>query len=195
MSLYDVLHREAEKEGAHGFVSTTVLKKIVTKREVQQYFEDSENAIDTSRDKFTEFFSSKALKLFAVFLFANLPQHLHELCRTQTTDEILPIGPDSRLPIENEDDIRVLRRSQWILAPFWNTAVHLEPPDDVEVKDLFKKVEPQPSGIDSSSFGKLEQVEIADGHVEGWPPGQVMGFADVQRSILTRGSCSQRKQS
>ncbi|USP79461.1 hypothetical protein yc1106_06735 [Curvularia clavata] len=178
MSLYEVLRREAER-GAHGFVSTTALKNIVTKKEVQGYFECPENAEAASRDRLTEFFSSKALKLFAVFIYANLPQYLHELYEAQTTDEILPIGSESCLHIKDEAHVRVLRRSQWILAPFWNTTVHLEPPDDVEVKSLFKNVQPQPSGIDSSSFGRLEQVQIADGHVEGWPPGQLFAKKTV----------------
>jgi hypothetical protein len=191
MSLYDNLQHEAERDGAHGFVSATVLREVVTKTRVQQYFESSEETMDISHETLAEFFSSKALKLFAIFLFARLPQYLRVLYAEQTTDEVFSIKLEKGLPMVPEDHIRVLRRLQWIIAPFWNTAVYLEPPDDVGVRNLFRKVEPQPAGIDSSSYGTIKQVTIADGHIDGWPPGQVITSVDVQTSILTRGSCSQ----
>jgi serine/threonine protein kinase len=169
MSLVESLRQAQKKDG---FVSIAAMKRIVTQEAIQKYFETHSNAHIDNSEALAKSVASRNLKLFAVLLYSGLDEYLDILKSGDITDDILPIGKGCDLPIRNEKFFEDIIKSQWIIAPFWNTDAHLDPPDDISFDSLFK-VLPRPHGVDNSSYGTIEQVEIAQDHLEGCLSGQV----------------------
>ena len=160
-----------------GFVSISALRNIVTESAIQQHVENycnsSQSDISVLGKTLLELFSTRARKLFALLVYCELD--IRPFKDGLTDDSIFPIDENSSFPKDEQSDFDKLMRCQWELAPFWNTELHLTPPDDIPLDILFVK-EPGATDVDPGSFGYITKVKIKEGHLVGYPDNQVRIF-------------------
>jgi hypothetical protein len=167
MNLHDQLQIKANEGGS--FVSINAVQEIMTRERVRQYFDSGKD-----QSMWIEAFIPAGRKLLAVLIYSGLEKYIGRFRDRNYGDEIFPVHNDRLIPIENPADLHKFCKSQWRIAPFWNTTVHLDPGegDAFDFETLFLKSQ-NPVERDASSFGVVDQVKIREGHVKGYAVDQV----------------------
>ena len=183
MDLYEDLHLKA-KEG-NGFVSISDMQEIMTIERVREYFKSSDY-----QSILFEAFIPAGRKLLAVLIYSGLENYIEQF--RNYSDEIFPVNEsddNSTLPIENRKNLYKFCRSQWEIAPFLNTRVHLDPGEreHIDFKTLFFE---QPGKVEKNdgSSGVVKQVKMRKGHIEGYPTEQVSDSLSSHMNI-THTNC------
>jgi hypothetical protein len=150
------------------FVSIKVLREIMNETSIQKYLDGSVNAVadDQTTLSTAHYVARNAPKLLAVLIIANLEEYVLDFLSKSPSDDVFPANPER--PLEAFGEGEPWERfclTQWKIAPFMHTSIHLEPPSEVDLRKLFTLGETLGSG----TFGIVRKVQISGEHLDGVP--------------------------
>lgn len=169
------LRRTLHSAKAKGFLSTTALRKIVTKDTVLSWCDsDKASAEYKLRNCLPGMIVPSSIKLFAVLVYANLANYILAFITHEDdpiNDDIFPASNETRLFFNRGDERQLFLRTQWEIAPLFHTHVHLEPPKDIQIGKLFIRMNDK--SLANSGIALIHEIKIEPGHLEGTSPNMV----------------------
>ena len=178
MALRDELCAKMED----GYLSAVALRDLITREAGQRYFEAllKDEPLDQGNraQEMTASFVPRARKLLAILVYLQLDRYAKSL--EDPDDEIFPVREESAISV-SKDDLHLIMKAQWKIAPFWKANSHLMCPDvdssgHQEFQDLYKGllfIQFGDRETDISTYGQVKFCTMREGHLLDHPPHQV----------------------